>query len=75
MKERKKTTPHLLCNIFLQMLGSLLAFFHLCFVSVVFSVASLTEMKFLRNFFPTINCTWVVDFSICIVHQLKYQEY
>ena len=39
----------------LQMSGSLLAFFHLCLVSVLVSDSSLTEMKFHRNFFPSIN--------------------
>ena len=38
------------------MSGRLLAFFHLCLVSVLFSGPSLTEMKFYRNFFPS-SCT------------------
>ena len=35
--------------------GSLLAFFHLCLVSVLFSAPSLLEIKFYRNFFPSIQ--------------------
>ena len=52
MKKRKKTTLHLLC--ILLMLGSL-AFFHFCLVPVLFSGLSLTEMKFYKNFFPTVH--------------------
>ena len=37
---------------FLHMFGTVLAFFHLCLVSVLFSGPSLTEMKFYRNIFP-----------------------
>ena len=40
--------------IFLQMYGSLLAFFHLCLVSVLFSAPSLLEIKFYKNFFPLV---------------------
>ena len=36
------------------MQGSLLAFFHLCLVSALFSSPSLTEMKFYRTFFPLV---------------------
>ena len=41
-----------------QMLGSLLAFFNLCLVSVPFSGTSLTEMKFDRNLFPSFCFFW-----------------
>ena len=51
MKERNKTTLHLLC--ILQMYGSLLAFFHLCLVSVLFSAPFLLEIKFYRNLSPS----------------------
>ena len=40
--------------VFLQMYGSLLAFFHFCLVFVLFSAPSLLEIKFYRNFFPSI---------------------
>ena len=41
---------------FLQMSGSLLAFFHLCLVSALFSGPSLNEMKFHKTFFPSLCC-------------------
>ena len=41
-----------ICCELLQMYGSLIAFFHLCLVCVLFSAPSLPEMKFHRNFFP-----------------------
>ena len=46
---------------FLQMYGSLLAFFHLCLVSVLFSAPSLLEIKFYGNFFPSNK---VGDFNV-----------
>ena len=52
MKEEKKTTCN--CCVFLQMSGSVPVFFHLCLVPVLFAVTSLTEMKFYKNFFPSI---------------------
>ena len=47
---------------FFQMLGSLLAFFHLCLVSVLSPGSPLTEMKFYRNFFPL----HVVMYAVCV---------
>ena len=38
-----------ICWVFLQMSGSLLAFFHLCHFSVLFSAPSLTKTSFLSN--------------------------
>ena len=49
MKERKKTTLHL--QEYTADVGTFLAFFHLCLVSVLFKSPSLLEMKFYRNFF------------------------
>ena len=53
MKEHKKTTYDVKeCKKTTYDVGSLLAFFHLCLVSVTFSNPSLNEIKFYRNFFP-----------------------
>ena len=41
-----------ICCVFFN--GSLLAFFHLCLISIQFSGPSLTEIKFYGNFFPSI---------------------
>ena len=46
--------PYICCAV-LQMSGNLLAFFHLCLVSVFLSGPSLTEMKFFRTFFLSIR--------------------
>ena len=54
MKERKKTTLHLVC-IFAHVGYSLLAFFHLCLVSVLLSAPFLLEIKFYRNFFSLLS--------------------
>ena len=52
MKERKKITSAV---YFLQISGSLLEFFHHCFVSALFSGPSLLETKFYRNIlFPNL---------------------
>ena len=53
MKEHKKTTYDVKeCKKTTYDVGSLLAFFHLCCVSVPFSDPSLNEIQFYRNFFP-----------------------
>ena len=57
MQERKKSTRHLQkihsrCRV--HTLYSLLVFFHVCLVSVLFSGPFQTEMKFYRNFFPSL---------------------
>ena len=51
MKEFEKATLYTCTSAvyFLQMFGSLLAFFHLCLVSEPFSGPSLLEKKFCRN--------------------------
>ena len=53
MKEHKKTTYYInVCKKTRQMSGSLLVFFDLCLVSVLFKGPSLTELKINGNFFP-----------------------
>ena len=66
-RQRQKNARRLpyICCVFLQMPGSLLAFFHFCLVSVLFPGPSLTEMKFYRNFFPQ---------SICIVQEINKRK-
>ena len=44
-----------ICKSTQQMQGSLLAFFHLCLVSVYFSGPSLTEMKFYKKLLPIVS--------------------
>ena len=62
MKECRRTTD--ICKNTQQMLGSLLAFFHLCLASALFSAPSLTEMKFQRNIFLNFRCFSGVTFRI-----------
>ena len=58
MKERKKTTPDI-CFVNLEISGSLLAFFHLCLVSVLFSAPLILKWNEVleKKFFPVENET------------------
>ena len=62
--ERTQKLPYICC-VFLQMSGSLLGFFHLCLVSVLFSGPPLTEMKFYRIFFPSCHIVSHWNVSLC----------
>ena len=53
MKERMKTTLHS-AVYFCKYRVVFFAFIHLCPVSVLFKGSSLTEMKFYKNFFPSL---------------------
>ena len=71
MKERKKTTLHLV-GIFADVgyIYSLLAFFHLCLVPVLFSAPSLTLNQVLQKlFFPSNICIHRIVFELRVTEE------
>ena len=78
-KQRQEDYPTL--AVFLQKLGSLLAFFHLCLVSELFSGPSKLETNFCCNFFPSVYsltkyspryCILRISIDIAVARQTVY---